>query len=122
MGTVGKEKEAVSKKDAAEKANMRVQSIKTDYESLTIQFLAEFSRFKVQKSCDIHNVIVNFATIEAEFNQKSELFWSSVLPNLQSVELPSVRVEFQPSLNGSTTAVKGIDIITPSKAVKNADL
>ena len=89
MGLSGKEKEAVAKQDAVEKANLMVQSVKTEYEQFTEQFVNEFARFKIQKTVDMRAVLLTFATLEADFSSRSEKIWSSLLPVLESVNMDS---------------------------------
>ena len=93
---------------------MLVQSIKTDYDSLTEQFLTEFIRFKIQKSIDIRDSVLKFATLEAEHDKKVETMWASILPILQSAEI-----------NTSTEQLAKLNIASPAKPtkiVKNADV
>lgn len=64
MGVAGKEKDAVAKQDAVEKAQILVQSIKVDYDAMSQQLINEFALFKTQRSQDLKDIIIKFVSIE----------------------------------------------------------
>jgi hypothetical protein len=64
MGVAGKEKDAVTKQEAVEKAQQLFQTLKTEYEALNEQILNEFASFKKQKSDDYRNIVLRYAMVE----------------------------------------------------------
>jgi hypothetical protein len=64
MGVPGKEKDAVMKQEAVEKAQTFVQTVRSDYDAMSEQLIAEFASFKQQKSEDIRNIILKFAMMQ----------------------------------------------------------
>jgi len=64
MGVAGKEKDAVTKQEAVEKAQQLFQTLKTEYEALNEQILTEFASFKKQKSDDYRNIVLRYAMVE----------------------------------------------------------
>lgn len=74
MGVAGKEKDAVTKQEAVDKAQQLYQTLKTEYEALNDQVLSEFASFKKQKSEDYRNIVLRFAMVEVCISMSRNIY------------------------------------------------
>lgn len=93
LGVPGKESQAAQKEAAVQAAQEATDAAKLEFEKVSERLLAEFETFKTQKASDMKEILLNFVTLQIEFNKKSEEAWRDLLPKMQAIAIsePSSR-------------------------------
>jgi len=102
LGVPGKESQAAQKEQSVQAAQEVTDAAKIEFEKVSERLLAEFETFKSQKAADMKEILLNFVTLQIEFNKKNEESWKELLPKMQAIAVSQPDTSSYVSFGGSS--------------------
>jgi len=84
-GQPGKEDKAALAEHAIDKAAGDVQAARDAFEQVSARVIREMERFKREKAADMRKVVLDYTTMQIEYNKRVEQQWEALLPELDAI-------------------------------------
>ena len=83
QGTPGKEDKVLLAESAVNQSEEALEISKVDFETVSARVLKEVARFKKEKAADMKTCVMDYITLQIQYNKKMELIWEEMIPNLE---------------------------------------
>ena len=82
-----KEDKIYQAESAVKAAEDLVTSSRSSFDLCSARCLREVARFKAEKAADMKRTVLDYITLQIEFNRKMEETWTKLVPELEGVSL-----------------------------------
>ncbi|KAJ1446303.1 Vps5 C terminal like-domain-containing protein [Pelagophyceae sp. CCMP2097] len=81
----GKEDRAALAEHAVQKAQRDASTARDAFEHVSARVIREMERFKREKAADMRQVVLDYTTVQIEYNKRIEAQWEALLPELHAI-------------------------------------
>jgi sorting nexin-1/2 len=86
--TPGAEAKAYGAELSLKRGEAAAEAAKEDFATVSQRVLREVDRFKREKADDMRRTVLDYITLQIDYNRKMEQMWSELLPHLESIQQP----------------------------------
>lgn len=87
--TPGQEAKAYAAEMSLRRATEATNVASEDFAAVSQRVLREVDRFKREKAEDMRRTVLDYINLQVEYNKKTEEIWSTLIPQLERVQLDS---------------------------------
>lgn len=96
---IGQEAKAYATEMSLRKAQENAEIARGDFAATSQRVLREVDRFKREKAEDMRQTVLDYITLQVEYNRQMEQIWATLIPQLEKVQLGTEPPSPQPGTN-----------------------
>ena len=106
---IGMEAKAYGVEMSLRRAQENAELARDDFATVSQRVLREVDRFKRETTEDMRRTVLEYITLQVEYNKKMEQIWATLIPQLERVQLdPNANIVGDPALGGTAAAASAV--------------
>lgn len=86
--TPGAEAKAYGAEMSLKRGEAAADAARDDFATVSQRVLREVDRFKREKGDEMRRVVLDYITLQIDYNKKMEQVWAELLPKLEAIQMP----------------------------------
>ena len=83
QGAPGKEDKVLVAESQLKVSEAALEKAKQDFEVVSSRVLNEVKRFRKEKAADMKKTVMDYISLQIDYNKKMEQIWEKMIPNLE---------------------------------------
>lgn len=116
--TPGAEAKAYGAEMSLKRGEAAADAARDEFATVSQRVLREVDRFKREKGDEMRRVVLDYITLQIEYNRKMEQVWAELLPKLEAIQIPATA-----GMSTDETSQAGIptNVVTGSAGFRGPD-